>query len=151
MKKLQLSPEDEWILLEKTVYSSGSSGYYRIKLDGGKYIYLHRFILDAKHGELVDHINRDKSDNRRENLRVATKSTNNYNRNSDNKLGRGIYFDKCGDRYRACISVNNKTIKLGSSKDINVVKRLYNIKAVEIHGVDAYQHEVNDLPHFQIR
>jgi len=99
-------------------------------------------ILKAKKGEIVDHINRDKSDNRRENLRLVSKSLNCYNREVENELGRGIYFDSWGNRYRACISHKGKTIKLGSSKDISVVKRLYNLKAKEIYGDDAYQHVI---------
>lgn len=57
--------------------------------------YAHRIVLERKlgrkleKGELCDHINRDKVDNRRENLRVADKSLNSVNRNkrSDNTSG----------------------------------------------------------------
>ena len=40
---------------------------------------LHRFLLDPKEGEIIDHINKDKLNNQRSNLRIATLSENGYN------------------------------------------------------------------------
>lgn len=47
---------------------------------GGRKVYLHRILLKPKVGLLTDHINRDKLDNRRANLREATWSLNNTNK-----------------------------------------------------------------------
>lgn len=46
----------------------------------GKKIYLHRFLMDSPEGLIVDHINHQTLDNRRENLRVVTHSENMKNR-----------------------------------------------------------------------
>ena len=42
--------------------------------------YMHREIMDAQPGQLVDHANRNTRDNRRENLRICTRSQNQANR-----------------------------------------------------------------------
>lgn len=126
-------------LLKNKVYFDKSNGYFKIRING-KSLYLHRVIMNAKKGEIIDHINRDKEDCTRENLRKASKSLNNYNRDIKNKYGRGIYFDKFGSRFRACISFNNKNIKLGSFKSEVEAKKAYNKKSIEIYGSNAYQH-----------
>lgn len=42
----------------------------------------------------IDHINRDRSDNRLANLRLATRSQNGHNKTVKNEATRGAYFDK---------------------------------------------------------
>ena len=88
----------------------GSGGRYATRTSCGKTIYLHREILCAAPGEFVDHINRDKLDNRRANLRIATRSQNNINRLTTMPHGfRGV--EKHGRKYRATITVNNRSIR----------------------------------------
>ena len=63
----------------------------------GKYIRLHRFILQPNKNELIDHKNRNPLDNRKCNLRIADKSTNAMNREaqSNSSTGyKGITWDK---------------------------------------------------------
>lgn len=78
------------------------------------YLYLHRFLMNAKKGEIVDHINTNKLDNRLINLRLCSQKEN--NRNVKKKKGNTLYkgIDKKANRYRACITVNYKKIFLGS-------------------------------------
>lgn len=141
---LKTSDCDYEYLGNKRIFFDKSNGYYRIYLGNKKYEYLHRYILKAKKNEIVDHINRDKTDNRRENLRIVSAKLNCYNKEIKNDLGRGIYFDKYGNRYRACISDNNKTLKLGSFKNIIDAKKAYNLKSFEMYGEDAFQHKLLD-------
>lgn len=122
---LLLSEEDEH--LRAKCRFDNSVGYYRI---GSKL--LHRIIMNAKKGDIVDHIDINKLNCQRDNLRFVNKSQNNRNRIVNNPLGRGVYFDKSGNRYRACISINNKTIKLGSFKTADEAKNAYNNKLNEI-------------------
>jgi len=137
---MKISEEDVARIGNNKILLDKSNGYYRIYFTNDKYQYLHRFILNAKKGDIVDHIDRDKENNHRDNLRIVTKKLNNYNRDSNNALGRGIYYDNYGNRYRACIGNNKKTLKLGSFKNISDAKLAYNKKALEIYGKDAYQH-----------
>ena len=75
---------------------------------------LHRLVLGAKRGAIVDHINCNKKDNRKANLRFASKQTNGINRpcNKNNRLGiKGVSFRD--GKYNARIMVDGKTIHLG--------------------------------------
>ena len=88
---------------------------------GGFYIGLHRLVWMLLHGEIpagmiVDHKDRDKGNSFPDNLRLATRSENAQNTTTriDNKLGvKGVSFDPPTNKYRAEITVNKKTIRLG--------------------------------------
>lgn len=74
---------------------------------------LHRFILipQLKDGDQVDHINGDGLDNRRENLRIVTKSQNAQNSKKRKYQGnkppssiyKGVCFDKRQNKWMAYI------------------------------------------------
>jgi len=61
----------------------------RKRANGGKRFteYMHRVVLNAKHGETVDHINGNPLDNRRCNLRIVSLSENGANRRPNVLLG----------------------------------------------------------------
>lgn len=80
--------------------------------EGKKTILLHRLIMNCPKGMVVDHINHNTLDNRKDNLRICTQSNNNHNRNNSNKSN--IYFDKRINKWVARIVVDNKVIHLGS-------------------------------------
>jgi len=72
---------------------------YVITCINGKQIPMHRFLMNAEKGQMIDHVNRNKLDNRRSNLRFCDKSTNGMNRvaTKNNKSGyKNIYISKYG-------------------------------------------------------
>lgn len=77
------------------------NGYLATKDKQGHHLSLSRHIMNACNSSLdVDHINRDKSDNRKCNLRMCTRTQNNYNRISNNRVGfKGV--TKNGRKYIA--------------------------------------------------
>lgn len=79
-------------------------------------IYMHRLINQTSEGFDTDHINRNKLDNRRCNLRTVTRSQNQFNRGNpiNNTSGyKGVGWDKEHQKWVSRIKVNGKKIFLG--------------------------------------
>lgn len=85
----------------------------------------HSVVLNCPDGYVIDHINRDRFDNRRENLRVTTQYVNSLNRgaNINSVTGvKGVY--KEGNKYRAEITVKKKTKYLGAYYTLEEAKKV---------------------------
>lgn len=80
------------------------------------YIFLHRLANNTPDGCITDHINRNKLDNRRENLRTATYSTNRFNAslNKNNVTGYKGVVGRSKGKYQTQITINGKQIHLGT-------------------------------------
>jgi hypothetical protein len=93
-------------------------------------IRMHRFLMpDA---EEVDHVNGDGLDNRRANLRVASRSDNKRNERKrlDNTSGfKGVHWDSGHMRWRAKIMVDGKNIRLGRFHLLEEAARAYDAAA----------------------
>jgi len=100
---------------------------------------MHRLIVKADDGQEVDHINRDKLDNRKSNLRLCTRAENNQNRGkfSNNKSGLKGAYAKRG-KYQSTIRYNGKTIYLGTFKTAIEAHKAYLAKAKQLHGKFFY-------------
>ena len=93
----------------------------------------------------VDHINHDGLDNRKENLRICTRSQNMMNQRvyKNNKSGyKGVYWHKANSYWVSQIRKNKKSIYLGYFKDKTVAAKAYNKAALEIFGKYALLNEV---------
>lgn len=104
-----------------------------------KNVKMHRVITNAPDHLEVDHINGDRLDNRKENLRLCTRSENCFNRGvqRNNKLGiKGV--DKYKELYRASIKINRKKKHIGYFKTIEEAQKAYEAKAKELFG-DFYR------------
>lgn len=88
-------------------FTANNGGFYAgrtVKLNGVTHrIYMHRFILGALPGQLVDHIDRDPLNNCRANLRLATKQQNTCNQMRFGQASGRKGVEKRGERYRAVI------------------------------------------------
>jgi hypothetical protein len=85
--------------------------------------------MNTPEGMFVDHINHNGLDNRKANLRFATRAENNRNvrclKKNKSSRYRGVYHDKKYKKWRAHISVNNKKRHLGYFKDEKEAARAY--------------------------
>ncbi len=110
-------------------------------------VYLHRLLLKPPDGYFVDHINMDRLDNRRCNLRVATKAQNSYNRpaRTDNTSGyKGVWL-RCDAKTKAWIAeirVNGKKVHIGTYSTKEAAALAYNDAAKKYHGVFARLNDV---------
>ena len=85
-------------------------------------LFLHRLLTAAGPGFVVDHINHDTTDNRRQNLRVVTQSQNMQNACFEGKNTSGIVgvnWDEKMKKWHARINVNKVTIELGYFEDFD--------------------------------
>lgn len=108
-------------------------------------IYMHRIIIGAEKGELVDHINGNGLDNRINNLRLATYSQNAMNRNSEKGSSteyKGVRF-KSG-KYEANIGFNSKVIYIGRFDTAEEAAIAYNKQALTYHKEYAKLNRVGD-------
>ena len=101
-------------------------------------IYLHRVINQTMLGFDTDHINGNKLDNRRHNLRTATRSQNLAHSKlirSHNASGyRGVVWDKRNLSWVAQITFKGKSFFLGNYDDIKDAAKEYNLIAKKLFG-----------------
>ena len=104
--------KEEFKHVKKHTWRLTKNGYATNRMVG----YLHRFILKPEDDLDVDHVNRDKLDNRKSNLRECTRSQNMMNTTlrSNNTSGvTGVSYCKQTKKWSAMIKINYKTIWLG--------------------------------------
>lgn len=97
--------DEDYVYLSKVKWHTSSMGYAcnRNKIS----IFMHRLITNAPENKEVDHINGDRLDNRKENLRLVTHQENMFN------VHKARGYQKVGNRYKSYISVKNQRIYLG--------------------------------------
>ena len=117
-------------------YFSASS----LKSDGidSKNVSLHRYIMGCVKGDGwdIDHINRNTLDNRKCNLRRATKAENSYNRSKNKKYTneyKGV-FDKGNGRFQTRIGYMGEDIHILRSGSALECAIAYDKIAIKLHG-----------------
>lgn len=106
---------------------------------------MHHLILPLKKGYMVDHINGNRLDNRRNNLRLVTKSQNMMNRGlqKNSKSGyMGVSWHKKTKSWRAYIKKDRKQIYLGLYDTKIQAAKAYNEAAKEYHGEFAFFNKI---------
>lgn len=103
-------------LVIKYRWSYHHSGYAVAKIDGVQ-VRLHRLVMNVTNPQdIVDHINHNTLDNRKENLRICTSAENGWNskESTRNTSGcKGVNFDRSRNLWRARITYKGERYELG--------------------------------------
>lgn len=97
----------------------GYAAYTKREFVGGPpvTVLMHRLVMRAKKGQTIDHINRNKLDNRKQNLRFCSQMENTWNtgkRVTATSGHQGVSWHKASQAWRARIQTAGKRIELGS-------------------------------------
>ena len=142
------SIDGERVLARRWTLHRARSGEY-VREVGQRGEFLHRFVLELPpwrpSGLVVDHINHDRLDNRRENLRAVANVLNLANspgRSSVYSLFKGVTFDRSRNRWVAQIMVSGKNCWLGRFVTEAEAALAYNAAALKEWGEHA---QLNDI------
>lgn len=149
-KKVLVSDEDFKEVSKYKWSYSASTGYAvrkgRKNCNEPRTVHMHRVILKAKANEQVDHINGNKLDNRKSNLRIASVQKNSFNRKKPQikctSQYKGVLKRKNSTKWEARIKINNKAIYLGKYVHEIDAARAYNEAAQKYFGEFARCNEV---------
>lgn len=125
----------EIVIKYKWCYSG--PGYAQANLGNYRRDYMHRVILNLPKGVFVDHVNGDKLDNRRSNLRTASRSENARNRRSNRtSTSRFLGVSWCAPRrkWKAQIAVKSKNTFIGRYDLEEDAAKAYDSRASELFG-----------------
>ena len=100
-------------------------------------IYMHREVMKAPMGALVDHRHHNTLDNRKSQLRLANRSQSQCNRKipTNNTSGfKGVSWYKAGEKWSAQIQIHGKQKHLGYFLSAEDAHEAYKVAAIELHG-----------------
>lgn len=159
MKKIKLNTgkyalvdDEDFTELNQFMWYEDTYGYAVRKpwVRGGKgkskLIKMHRVVMGITDKNIhIDHVNRNGLDNRKKNLRKATRNQNQWNCgvSKNNKSGyKGVCLDKRRGTWKAEIMAEGKKYYLGAFKTPEEAARAWNEKAKELHGEFAFQNKI---------
>jgi hypothetical protein len=145
--------DGEWTIVEPADYyrlgnikwclggherKSYAIGGIRNNMGGVKIVYLHREIMTAPKGRIVDHKNGDSLDNRRANLRIATHAQNSSNkrktRTKTTSRFIGVSYEKSQNRWAVKIKHKGKSHWIGGFKSEIEAAKARDSAAKKYHG-----------------
>lgn len=149
MKHLTCSNSDKVSIVDEADFATLSSRNWHLNNNGYFYTHqtlLHQMIMGKKKGYIIDHINRDRLDNRRSNLRWVTPSQSLFNtskRKNGTSQYKGVFVVKPGTgrlkstRWSCQINFNKKRVHIGHFDTEHQAALAYDLWAKDIAGEHA--------------
>lgn len=138
-------------VVEKHTWFIHKHGYPTTEVNG-KMIKLHRMLLNPSSMEQVDHIDLNRKNNCRQNLRVVMHMQNMQNKSlfASNTSGyKGVSWMKNRHKFRAYICINNKLKSLGDYNSAEEAAQVYNINAMKYYGEYARLNPIGNTEGYQ--
>lgn len=135
---------DDYEKIKDFTWRVSNNGYI-VTTKNNKVVLLHRLIMNPSDDLIVDHINHNKKDNRKDNLRICTMSNNNMNKSKlpSNTSGvTGVTWNKKGGFWVSQIGLDNKMIMLGCNTDFNIAVKLRKEAEEKYFGEYSYNNSI---------
>lgn len=140
--KVAIVDDEDYERLSMHSWHSTEKGYAAttVYADGKRIsVRMHRMLMGLGSGDSrqVDHINGNRADNRRSNLRICTASENSRNRalTTANKSGiKGVYFYKPQNKWRGEVEVEGSVFMVGTFNTPEEARDAVRKKRIELHG-----------------
>lgn len=162
MREIPLTQQDEVVIVDDADYEwlskyrwyrtgNGYAMRHKKRDSDGKnsFVLMHREILGTPDGLLTDHINHNRLDNRRANLRIADYAQNAWNkphRSTGTSKYRGVTWSGFFRKWVAHITVRKKRTCIGCFKDEMEAAKAYNAAALKYHGEFATLNRFEEAP-----
>lgn len=132
-----LVSDNQYYNISKYKWYLNGDGYPASRINN-KHFIISRFIMQAGYGQIIDHINHNRLDNRTENLRIVTAKFNAHNRTKKrNTSSKYIGVCRSHGKWQAGMSIDKKFFYIGTFSDEIEAAKTYNKKAVELYGPTA--------------
>lgn len=136
--KVALVDDEDYALVSAITWCANAQAGHWYAVAPHRKLKMHRLILRAPAGTHVDHVNGDGLDNRRANLRLATRFQNAANRrksvNGRNYRSKYKGVRPNAKKFQAVIGVRRKLVFIGSFSTELEAARAYDVKAREVFG-----------------
>lgn len=123
------------------IWSKYTKSFYARRKENRKSLSMHQEIIECPKGQVVDHKNHNTLDNRKENLRPATRSQNNCNRahQSSNRSGYvGVNWYPKYNKWVARVVQNGRRVLVGYFASIEDAVAARDRAATEYYGEFAF-------------